>query len=195
MVAILDDLMNSFENDKDKRKSKPPFNYQREQEIQQLIEDMIRLFDIEDERIFSDLIKQASKPNARFIRGYTISFDSEGKPTMREFGNKPMLSNKGEPVISEEREPLIDLMEQNEHLTITMEIPGVEKQDIDLRIKNNILEIDVDTPGHYYYKQVDLPCRVEEKSTKATYNNGILDITIKKKNNPGTNQGYDIPIS
>jgi len=33
-----------------------------------------------------------------------------------------------------------------------------------------------------YYRLINLPCSIKPKTAKATYRNGVLDITIKKEN-------------
>ena len=33
-----------------------------------------------------------------------------------------------------------------------------------------------------YYRLINLPCNIKSKTAKATYGNGVLDITIKKEN-------------
>ena len=60
------------------------------------------------------------------------------------------------------------------------EVPGVEKKDIDLEVTENTLTIKVDKDKRKYYKEVELPCEVDADSAKASYQNGILDIELKK---------------
>jgi HSP20 family protein len=65
-------------------------------------------------------------------------------------------------------------------VSITVEIPGVEKNDIDLSVVGQTLKIKVDSAERRYFKEVQLPAHVDPGSTKATYNNGVLDITLCK---------------
>jgi HSP20 family protein len=86
-------------------------------------------------------------------------------------------------MITEEsiREPLVDVIESDDKISVTAEVPGVKKEDIDLEIVDkNKLIIRVDNPDRKYYKEVELPAEVDEKSAKATYQNGVLDIELKK---------------
>jgi len=46
----------------------------------------------------------------------------DGKPRIEDFGNKPIKSPDGEQLISEEREPLTDIIEGDEDVAITVEI-------------------------------------------------------------------------
>jgi HSP20 family protein len=86
----------------------------------------------------------------------------------------------GELTISEERESLTDVIEYDDEVAITVELPGVEKKDIDLKAIEDTLEIKVDIPQREYRKLVNLPCDVQPRTLKATYKNGVLDVVIKR---------------
>jgi HSP20 family protein len=64
---------------------------------------------------------------------------------------------------------------------VIVELPGVEKKDIKLSGTENKLTISVDTPERKYFKEVELPCRIDVKKATSKYKNGVLDITIPKK--------------
>ena len=156
-----------------------------------------------DERIMEDLRRMTeemmkmftnAQPGKSIVHGYKIRIGPDGKPRIEDFGNKPTQSPTGESVISEEREPLTDIIEEDEDVAITVEIPGVEKDDINLDITRDNLEIKVDTPNRKYHKNLALPCDVIPKTTKATYKNGILDIVMKRKEKRKPGEGYHVNI-
>ena len=62
-----------------------------------------------------------------------------------------------------------------------VELPGVEKKDIELSGTEDKLTISVDTPERKYFKEVELPVKVDSKKATSKYKNGVLDITIPKK--------------
>jgi HSP20 family protein len=163
--------------------------------------------DFFDERIFDDfkrmaeemirMMSQASpgKPSKPIVHGYKLFFGPDGKPHLEDFGNKPIQSTEGESSISEEREPLTDVIECDEDVSVTVEIPGVEKDDIDLNVSENQIEITVDTPQRKYHKIVNLPADVKPKTTKATYKNGVLDVIIRRKERKKDDEkGYKVNI-
>ncbi|MDX1534375.1 MAG: Hsp20/alpha crystallin family protein, partial [Thermoplasmata archaeon] len=78
------------------------------------------------------------------------------------------------------REPMTDVMDRGDTVSVTVELPGVEKEDIDLRTTPERLTIKVDTEERQYHKEVDLDAPVDPKSVRATYKNGVLDILLKK---------------
>lgn len=97
-------------------------------------------------------------------------------------------------MISDEREPLTDIIEGDNDVAITIEIPGVEKDNIDLNVTEDTLEIKVDAPQRKYRKVLNLPNKVKPKSTKATYKNGILDIVLDKKDKKKGGSSYNVSI-
>ncbi len=158
---------------------------------------------LNDERIMEDIRRMTeemmrmfsnAQPGRPIVHGYKIKFGEDGKPIIEDFGNRPIKSSKGKPIISEERKPLTDIIEGDNDVAVTVEIPGVEKEDIDLNVQNEEIEIKVDTPQRKYHKKLNLPCDVIPKTTKATYKNGILDIVIKRKEKKKPGEGYHVNI-
>lgn len=189
--------MNSFDEDKNKRKRRRnPFDifgfdddfFKDIFDDDRMIEDFRRMAE-EMMKMFSNL--QPGKP---VVHGFKVKFGPDGKPRIEDFGNKSIRSPEGEPIISEEREPLTDIIEGNDDVAVTVEMPGVEKEDIDLDVTSDTLEIKVDTPERKYHKSLDLPCDVLPKTTKATYKNGILDVVIKRKERKRSDTGFKVNI-
>ena len=94
------------------------------------------------------------------------------------------------------REPLADLKETDSELITYLEIPGVDKQDINLNITENSVEVKVEKKqeekvekkGYFkaskqysgFYKYVTLPCKILVDEVKASYKDGILEIVMPK---------------
>ena len=123
-----------------------------------------------------------------FVYGYTVKISPEGKPEIREFGNikpQPKLGRAGV-AIKKEREPLIDIALTNGEIRVVAELPGVEKSDIKLNATESTLTIAVDKAERKYYKEVELPQKVDVKQAKSTYKNGVLEVClpVKKEEKP-----------
>ena len=183
--------MDPFKRDRDRRRRNPfDFFDIDDEDFEKIFEEARRIM----EEIFREGISFKSfEPGKPIIHGFSIKIGPDGKPRVQEFGNKPMKTPAGEPMISEEREPLTDIIEGEEEVSITVEIPGVEKEDIDLNVTEDTVEINVDTPERKYHKIIDLPCEVKPRTTKATYKNGVLDIVITRKEKKKTG-GYKVDI-
>jgi len=79
-----------------------------------------------------------------YYYGYQIIVGPDGRPRIREFGNvKP--AAKGLVEQSGARQPIVDsiLDEKENKLTITVEMPGVNKEDIKLNVTDQYVTINV----------------------------------------------------
>jgi HSP20 family protein len=183
------------EKDKRKRRRNPFDTFGFDEDfIKDIFQDERVMEDIK--RMTEEMMKMFSnaQPGKSIVHGYKINIGPDGRPKIEDFGNRRITSPKGEPTISEEREPLTDIIEGDDDVAVTVELPGVEKDDIDLNITNEYLEIKVDSPQRKYHKRLDLPCDVLPKTTKATYKNGILDVSIKRKEKKKPGEGYKVNI-
>lgn len=122
-----------------------------------------------------------------YIYGYSMTMGPDGKPVVREFGNVKPSRRRGmfglpeaklEP--SEAREPLVDVVEDAENVRVVGELPGVEKKDIQMKCAEDLLSISVNTPSRKYHKDIQLPAVVDPDTSKATYNNGVLEVVLRK---------------
>ncbi|MDW7977521.1 MAG: archaeal heat shock protein Hsp20 [Candidatus Caldarchaeum sp.] len=166
------------------------------EEFESMIEEMQREFMEEIKRIMDsiprELVRETRTPTGvrreygPFVYGYSITIGPDGKPVFRQFGNiVPAALPKGVEVRAE-REPLVDIIEDEKTVRVVAEIPGVRKDDIDLSLEERKLTIKVDTPERKYYKEVNLPTEVESSGAKAEYNNGVLSVALLKKQAPKT---------
>jgi len=118
-----------------------------------------------------------------FVYGYSVTVGPDGKPKVKEFGNFKAETRLGKPHmdVKEKREPLADIIDADGEVRVIVELPGVEKDDITLSGTEYKLTISVDTPQHKYFKEVELPAKVDTKKATSKYTNGVLDITVPKK--------------
>jgi len=118
-----------------------------------------------------------------FVYGYSVTVGPDGKPEVSEFGNFKAETRLGKPHVDvkEQREPLADVISGDGEIRVIVELPGVEKKDIKLSGTENKLTISVDTPERKYFKEIELPAKVETKKATSKYKNGVLDITVPKK--------------
>jgi HSP20 family protein len=122
-----------------------------------------------------------------FVYGYSMSMGPDGKPVIQEFGNvkpskRPGAFGMQQPALEpiDTREPLVDVINEAEQVRVLAELPGVEKSDIKTTISEDAVTIKVDSAARKYYKEVPLPSNVDADSSKASYNNGVLEIVLRK---------------
>ncbi len=115
-----------------------------------------------------------------FVYGFSIIRLPGEDSELREFGN---VSDNSEDdnnlVTSEIRNPFIDIFESEELVHILVELPEVKKEDLLLHATAQNLEIRVLDLSDYS-QDVELPSRVDPKSAKASYKNGVLEVTFKR---------------
>jgi HSP20 family protein len=63
---------------------------------------------------------------------------------------------------------------------VIADLPGVEKEAIDIKCDGKSLTIGAATDHREYEEQIRLPARVDEHSANATFNNSILEITFER---------------
>jgi HSP20 family protein len=152
-------------------------------EMEKMMDDEIKDF---TEKVPKEFVKERKLPDGStvkelgpFVYGYSMKIGPDGKPEIQEFGNLKK-GLKGPPQVKEEREPLVDIVETSEEIRVVAELPGVEKSDIKLHGTEDSLEVSVDTPTYKYYKEVDLPAKVNVKEASSTYKNGVLEVVLPK---------------
>ncbi|MCL2288431.1 MAG: Hsp20/alpha crystallin family protein [Candidatus Bathyarchaeota archaeon] len=203
------DLALSFENDDDdlpewfkkrRAQSKGPFfgdidNMFRE--VEKMMEDEFKSF---QEKGPKEYVKERKLPDGStvkelgpFVYGYSMKIGPDGKPDIQEFGNVKKSHNG--PEVKEEREPLVDVVNNAEEIQVVVELPGVEKTDIKLHGTEDALTISVDTSPYKYYKEIELPVKTRIKEARSTYKNGVLEVVIPKLEPLGNPKGDPINIS
>jgi HSP20 family protein len=75
----------------------------------------------------------------------------------------------------------VDVHETDDELRVVADVPGVEKEAIDLKCDGSVLTIDASGVGREYHERLTLPSRVDEHSASATYNNGILEVQFDRE--------------
>ena len=93
--------------------------------------------------------------------------------------------------------PRMDIIDRDKELFIKAELPGIDKQDLDVSVNNNYLFIKAKTSadkevedGNYlrretrsseYYRSIALPSNVKADEIDCKFDNGMLQLTIPKK--------------
>lgn len=113
------------------------------------------------------------------VYGLSIKEGLGGTPIVEPFGNVKRTAQG--PVVGEEREPLVDIFDEEDHVSIIIELPGVQVSDIHTEVKGDILTLSAANNRHKYSKEVVLPKNVDTSTAKRKYTNGILEIRMNKK--------------
>lgn len=74
----------------------------------------------------------------------------------------------------------VDIHEDDDEVIVVADLPGVEKDDIELRCDGKTLTVSAASSRREYEERIRLPARVDEHSANATYNNGVLEVVLQK---------------
>jgi HSP20 family protein len=92
--------------------------------------------------------------------------------------------------------PLTDVMEEDEKVVVTTDLPGVDRENVELDLRDNVLVIsagkgkeeEAEKEGYLrkersfmrYYREIPLPDGVTEEGASAQLKNGVLTVTLPK---------------
>ena len=92
--------------------------------------------------------------------------------------------------------PYVDVIDRDKDIVVTADLPGVAKDDIRLNIRDNMLEISAEKKTEQetreegylrrergfsgFYRTIRLPTPVDEGKAQASFNNGVLEVTLPK---------------
>lgn len=105
---------------------------------------------------------------------------------------------------------LVDVADADDQVVVTADLPGYEKSDVDVSVKGRQLRIAAESTSestsgddeNYYRRErsrrsvsrtVPLPVDVDESGASATYENGVLTVTLPKRE--AGDDGTDIRVN
>ncbi|MDW7732421.1 MAG: archaeal heat shock protein Hsp20 [Methanolobus sp.] len=163
----------------DKRKRRSFFDKFPDDEdfrdIEEIIEHMMEKFGM-------DLDKISKQP---FFYGFSVSKRPGEEPEIREFGNMPdddddMVSERQQ-IRIEQRSPLIDIFEIEGQVHVIAELPGIDKDDVELRATESSMELKASNDGLEYCEHVEFPVTVDPDTAQASYRNGVLEVILEER--------------
>ena len=122
--------------------------------------------------------KHTGNLSGPYYYGYTMTVGPDGKPVVKEYGNvRPGLLPT-----SDTREPIVDTIVDDKEKVVKLvaEMPGVEKSDVKVVVDEDIVKIDAVHGEKKYHASVPIKYKVDKDSAKASYKNGILELTFKQ---------------
>ncbi|MCE4601633.1 MAG: Hsp20/alpha crystallin family protein [Desulfurococcales archaeon] len=166
------------------------------------------IFDVFDEimREFEEEIREIEEEFMKFVRegrtevrgpyyyGVRVTIGPDGVPRVEEFGN--IRRRAGRPVITDEIEPMVDVLDYDNEVVVVAELPGVDRDKIKVKVKDNKLIIKAEKPENKkkYYKEIELPAKVKPETAKASYKNGVLEVRIEKEKKEEEDGGVEIKV-
>jgi HSP20 family protein len=142
----------------------------------------------------------AGDPRVRtWTYGYSMTVGPDGKPVVREWGTglpgqeTPLGIPQTEPQTAE---PItqVDLDAANMKARVIVEMPGVTRESIKVKATEAAVRVAASYCGKDYDVEVPLNAKVDPNSAKATYNNGVLDLSLDLVEAP-REDGVDVLVN
>ena len=96
------------------------------------------------------------------------------------FGNIGQDKATGQSVVSEIREPVVDVFEEADHVLVVAEMAGIGLSDVRVEIRDDVLTISAEKGDKKYRKEVLLPQSFSREKLEISCQNGILQIKCRK---------------
>jgi len=78
------------------------------------------------------------------------------------------------------REPLVDVHEENDHVLVVVELPGVAKENVDVKVADGHFNLCAHRGKTTYRKEFDLPENCSAQHMSWECNNGILKVKFER---------------
>lgn len=130
------------------------------------------------DRILEEFMSGRLGEGNPLVYGFSMRVGPDGQPVVQEFGSA--LPRNEDEAKEPAREPLTDIIEAEDKVTVVMELPGVDKEDIKVDASDRSLDLSVDTAAKRLSKHLSLPCDVVGNSAEASYKNGVLQVVLRR---------------
>jgi len=127
-------------------------------------------------------IDTGSGKNAKAVYGFSVKMglDENQETRIEPFGNVHRDEQTGETTVQEVSEPLVDVIEESDHVLVLAEMPGVADEDVHLDLNGDILTLHAERGSKKYHKEIVLPRSFDSKAMERSCHNGILEVKLKK---------------
>lgn len=123
----------------------------------------------------------AGGKSGKAVYGFSVKMGlgDDNEPRIEPFGNVRRDEQTGETTVQEVSEPLVDVIEEADHLLVLVEMPGVGDEDIRLDLTGDILTLNAAKGSKKYRKEIVLPREFAAEDMERSCRNGILEIKLK----------------
>jgi HSP20 family protein len=131
--------------------------------------------------------------------GYSMTMGPDGKPVVREWGTglpgqEAQLSITQPEPLTVEPITQVDCDAAQMKARVLVEIPGVTRESIKVNATETTVRVTASHGEKNYDVEVPLNAKVDPNSAKATYNNGVLDLSLDLVEAP-RKDGVDIQVN
>jgi HSP20 family protein len=111
---------------------------------------------------FDDLFREIERMMNEMMDSANVEFESDVSPD-NGFGT----------------DTHVDVHDLDDELRVVADLPGVEKEHIELECDGKTLTVSARSDRREYDERITLPRHVNEHTAQATYNNGVLEVVFE----------------
>lgn len=101
------------------------------------------------------------------------------------FGNIRTDEESGRVVVRETREPMVDLFDEQDHVLVVAEVPGITDEDVRVELHGDVLTLNAERGDKKYGKELVLPSSFPPDAMRVTCRNGVLEVRLEKGRTAG----------
>lgn len=141
--------------------------------------------------------KESTESTALAIPGFpSMTFPTLFEDFMKPFDDfmGPLFSGSMSPFGSQpgNRQTNVDIQDRGDHYSLTAELPGFDKNDVEVRVSSNVVELKAEKQAEQkgsersqrtyslFHRYMTLPERVVSEKVDGTMKNGILELKLPK---------------
>jgi len=174
--------MKASDRDSDRRKQKDSFDISTEDEFGRISSEIQEMFEsFRFIEMLEEIRRNEFRANNWFAYNFIIKTPTLKEPMSQKFDLYPAKITQKTAKKSKEDRSSYDVIKGDNEVTITIDMPDTKKEEIDLRITKDTIELMPNNPKGKYHRLINLPCNVKSKTATFTYRNGILDIVIMRE--------------
>jgi HSP20 family protein len=149
--------------------------------LTELVEKLGELAEKGEELSKTEQFQWGKEKGLNGVYGFSVKVGLGGEGLKVEpFGNIRRDEKSGQTIVQENREPVVDVFEEDDHTLIVAEMPGVSAKDVRLDVKDDLLTIHAERGDKKYHKEVLLPGSYPKEKMQISCNNGIMEIKCTK---------------
>ena len=157
----------------------------KRKDLRDMLDEIDKYFE-DFEKDIEEAVKQSifgeGNPTRPFVAGFSFNLGPDNKPSVQIFGDNPVKRDGF-------RSPISEQVVDNDAgvLRLILEMPGVEKEDINAEATEDSLVVTAERGEKRYRSELSLKAQVRPDSGRAEYRNGMLEISfsLKDKANKG----------
>jgi HSP20 family protein len=128
-----------------------------------------------------DISRGSSKDPAKGVFGFSVKMGlGDDKVRVQPFGNVHREPSTGRVEVREQTEPPVDVFEEEDHLLVVAEMPGVGIDDVRWEIEGDVLIISAESGSRHYRREILLPNAVDRADVSLSGKNGVFELRCQR---------------